>query len=86
MGLDSVELAWDVEAAFGVELPPAELALARTVGDLHATVLRALEISPGTPAAVEAWDRLVEAIVESTGVSASRITPAARIVADLGVD
>ena len=86
MGLDSVELVWDVEAAFGVELPQTELAAVRTVGELHATVMRALEITPDTLAATETWNRLVEAIVESTGVSASQITPTSRIVADLGIN
>ncbi len=86
MGLDSVELVWGVEAAFGVELPEPEMAAVRTVGDLHAAVMRAVGVTPGTPAAAEAWARLVETIVESTGVPTSRVTPAARIVADLGIN
>ena len=86
MGRDRVERVWDVEAAFGVELPPSELAAARAVGELHASVMRALETIPEAPAAAKTSDRLLEAMVEPAGVSASRITPASRIVADLGIN
>lgn len=86
MGLDSVELVMDVEAAFGVDLPDAELASARTVGHLHQLILRHTAIPNGSPAALQSWERLVEVVVESTGVARERVTPAAAIVADLGIN
>lgn len=59
MGLDSVELVWDIEGALGVELPAAETAKARTVGELHGAIMRSLDIAPGTPEAAALWERLL---------------------------
>ena len=86
MGLDSVELVWDAEVAFGVDLPHSELASVRTVGDLHLAIMRHAGITPDTPAAAQAWERLVEVVVTSTGVPHARVTPDAGIVDDLGIN
>ena len=86
MGLDTVELVMDVEKSFGLKLPEPELTSVLTVGDLHAVVLRHANITAGTPAAAQSWERLVDIVVESTGVRREQVLPTARIRADLGIN
>jgi acyl carrier protein len=86
MGLDTVELVMDVEQSVGLKLPESELTSVLTVGDLHTVVLRHANIAAGTPAAAQSWERLVDIVVESTGVRRERVLPTARIRADLGIN
>ena len=85
MGLDSVELVWAVEDAFNISISDPEAAAIRTVGELHALVLRKTEVSSDSEQSRVAWERVCELMVEIGGVRRGRITADARIVADLGL-
>ena len=86
MGLDTVELVMEVEEAFGISIPDSEAATLSTVGDLHRYVVMASTAAGRPVTAQEAWTRLCDILEHSYAVRRSKITPSARIAADLGLD
>ena len=93
MGLDTVELLWDVESRFGIEISDADAAACRTVGQLNSIVARLIaeraSIVQGqriTPEPDLSWAMLVEIVVAESGVSRERIHRDAEWGRDLGLD
>jgi acyl carrier protein len=89
MGLDIVELVMTVETEFGVEIPNADAAELRTVGQLFDYV--AARVDPrdqGTVGRYEGslWDRYLDVVAKETGSDRTSLTPNAGFVDDLGLD
>ena len=94
MGLDIVELVMEVEETFGIDIPDHDAERLRTVGDLYwyvrehvpdPAVSNAAPHHAGTPVD-EVWERLLDVIEKEAGLKRERLVPAARFVADLGMD
>lgn len=86
MGLDTVELVMEIEKTFGISIPDSDAATLCTVGDLHGYILTA-RTTVGQPVAAEqVWTRLCDILEHGYGVRRTKITPKARIGADLGLD
>jgi acyl carrier protein len=86
MGMDTVELAMDIEDLFDIEISDASAGAIHTVGDLQAFVLSALA-HKGTPQNPDdVFERIKRLLIDSFGVPEKRINPEARIVDDLGLD
>jgi len=88
MGLDTVELVYAVEEAFGVEFADEDLSAATTVGDLFDLLLAALTESQGHgPLDREnIWRNYKRIVVEQLGVPSESVTLSASFVNDLRVD
>ena len=90
MGLDTVELLWTVEEAFGIKISNADASRMRTVGDLNlflAERIAARASTPSHPIKPEpslTWERLVPIIVDQLGVRPDQVTPDAQWARDLG--
>jgi hypothetical protein len=84
MGLDGVELIMAVEREFDVVITHDEANALRTVADLHELLLAkirdAAELEPSV------WVRLVRVISDEQAIPPARVLPAARLVADLGIN
>ena len=88
MGLDTVELVMAVEEEFDIDIPPEAAEKITTVGDLRDFVVSALERKGGGSGDVcgEAVLQRIQRIFEKDhGLGPERVVPAARIVADLGL-
>jgi acyl carrier protein len=87
MGLDSVELVMAVEEEFGIQIANSEAEKILRVRDLHACIMRALQVSNPTAPIDEAviWTRLREIVVEQLGVEPEEVVPNARFIEDLGM-
>jgi hypothetical protein len=86
VGLDTVELVLEIETAFGIAIPDDEASQLRTVGDLQRFVVAARAAAGRPLPAEEVWTQLCEILERRYAIPRSRITPEARIVADLGLD
>lgn len=91
MGLDSVELVMVVEREFDLEIPDDAASEMFTVGHMYEFVRGRLEErarqSGGAPLdESQLWDRLLDIIVEETGVERHKLVRTARFRADLGVN
>jgi hypothetical protein len=84
MGLDGVELIMAVEREFDIEITQDDANRLRTVADFHELVLAKIPDAASLDPSV--WVRLVRVISEEQGISPARILPAARLVADLGIN
>ena len=90
MGLDTVELLWEVESVFDVKISDPEAAQMHTVGDLNLCIARQIAArasTPDRPVAPEpsiTWALLVSVVVANLGVPPEKVTPEARWVRDLG--
>jgi hypothetical protein len=80
-----------VEREFGVALTAADFAylspkarVALTAGQLWELVATRIRES-GRPVPVDGWDRMVTALCQALNEKPVRITPAARLYADLGM-
>ncbi len=89
MGLDTVELVMSVEEEFDIYIPPEAAEKITTVGDLRDFVVLALEQQGSVPGRVcpDSVLRRLQGIFEKDhGLAPERVVPAARILADLGLD
>jgi acyl carrier protein len=92
MGLDTVELLWEVEAAFQIRISNEEAERLKTVGQLNECIARlvaerhSLSGRPTIPAPEVTWPLLVPIVVETLGVAAEKVTPTAEWKRDLGAD
>ena len=89
MGLDTVELVMSVEEEFGIDIPPEAAEKITTVGDLRDFVVTSLERKSAGTGGVSGDSVLqqIQRIFEKDhGVGPERVVPAARILADLGLD
>lgn len=68
-----------VERAFGVRLDERDAPGWRTVGDVHASLLRALPGPDGNPD--ETWRRLAGALAAETGADLHRVGPETLLLA-----
>lgn len=83
MGLDSVELLIEVENTFGVTLHQREVTHVATVEDLHALILRSLDVVENEK---DIYSRLVRLIHLQQNIPIEKIHPHSRLVDDLGID
>ncbi|MGD8239660.1 MAG: hypothetical protein PVH68_13965 [Armatimonadota bacterium] len=76
MGLDIVEVQMGCEEEFGVELSEEEFQEVRTVGDLHACILKKFRYmgSPGCLSA-KVFYRLRRGLMDALGVARDRVRP-----------
>ncbi len=92
MGLDTVELLLDVEAAFQIRISNEEAETLKTVGALNECIARlvserhAASGHPTVPAPEITWALLVPIVVECLGVSPEQVRPEAEWARDLGAD
>jgi hypothetical protein len=93
MGLDTVEILWAAEDAFGIDISDAEAAGCRTVGDLNQCIARLVAeratAAAGraiTPEAELTWPLLVSLIVRTSGVKADKVRPDSKWREDLGIN
>ncbi|HEY0994665.1 MAG TPA: hypothetical protein VGD77_01620 [Gemmatimonadaceae bacterium] len=84
MGLDIVEMVLAVEREFGIDLPDAELAPVRTVGEFEALVAHRAG-AVGAEARRQLHARLIDIIVRETGAAPERLVPEAHFHRDLGI-
>ena len=70
---DEVSAIQNVERAFGVRLDYDDAPGWWTVGDVHASLLRALPADQRDD--TDVWQRLTKAITQETGVDATSIAP-----------
>jgi hypothetical protein len=89
--LDWLDIVFRVEREFGVVLTAAdfvglspEARVALTAGQLWEMVATRIRAS-GRPVPVDGWDRMVTALCEALNKKPVRITPTARLYADLGM-
>jgi acyl carrier protein len=83
MGLDAVEILWDTEKAFAVEITDAEAEAMRTIEDLHLLVMR--KTAAHSPDPTQIWQRIQDIIVENAGVPRDRVKPGSTFH-ELGID
>ncbi len=86
MGLDIVEMVIDVEAEFGVELPDAELATARTVAEFYRVLVGHLPARQRPLSAVcrgPTWERFLDVVAESTCRKREDFAPEVDLYRDL---
>jgi hypothetical protein len=86
MGLDTVELVMEIEQTFDISISDADARKLYTVGDIHRYILVARHAAGRPLVAEEAWNQVCDILEHSYGVRRSKLTPDARIVADLGLD
>ena len=92
MGLDSVEIVLELEREFKIRVPDDEAERVRTVDDLVALVIRALNASEDPPVLDDAhlrtivFEKVRDIVAEIIGIDARRVVPSARLIEDLGVD
>jgi hypothetical protein len=92
VGLDTVELVWEVEARFGITISDADAVSCRTVGLLNQLVARLVAERASAaaghvilPEPELTWPLLVPLVVEVGGVSAGKVRPEAEWSRDLGM-
>jgi hypothetical protein len=90
MGVDFLDLSFEIEKQFGIRLVPDDLLpiwTARgndcTVADLHVTVVEKCR-SANLKLPRSSWNRIRIAVVKSLGVAVKEVTPEARMRKDLG--
>ncbi len=89
MGLDTVELVMSVEEEFDIDIPPEAAEKITTVGDLRDFVVASLERKGGAPGGAcpdSVLQRIRQIFEKGHGIGPERVVPAARIIADLGLD
>jgi len=89
MGLDTVELVMSVEEEFDIDIPPEAAEKITTVGDLRDFVVRSLErkgAGSGAVSGESVLQRIRQIFEKDHGVGPERVVPAARILADLGLN
>jgi hypothetical protein len=93
VGLDTVEILWAVEDAFGIEISDAEAAGCRTVGDLNECIARLVAeratAVAGLPITSEpdlTWPLLVAIVGRTSGVRAGKVRPESNWREDLGLN
>ena len=87
MGLDTVELAFAIEAEFGLVIPDETAAKIITVGDMHAFLVSELaKRGSSTVDENTVYAKLREVICYHTGVKPEEVVPSARFVQDLRLD
>ena len=89
MGLDTVELVMSVEEEFDIDIPPEAAEKITTVGDLRDFVVASLERKGGAVGGVcpdSVLQRIQRIFEKDHGLGPERVVPAARIIADLGLD
>ena len=86
MGLDIVELLMAVEDEFGIEFAEADAEKVAVLGEMHASIVRALRMRGETPDEGAVWKRLRDLVVEQLGVLPEAVMPRAHLVDDLGAN
>ncbi len=81
MGLDTVEIVMEVEAAFGLRIPDEDAAKVVTVGDLARLVARLARSNEGA-----VFPQIREIVSKQLGIPLERIIPKAEFLRDLGAD
>jgi len=90
MGLDTVELLWEVEEAFGIGISDSDAARMRTVGELNQFIAEQVAAKASLngqlvrPEPEMTWERLVPIVIEQLGVRREQVTPDAEWARDLG--
>ncbi len=91
MGLDFLDVAFEIEKQFGVRISASDLvesdewdALENdcTAGALHRIICRKCELE-GIPAPRSSWNRMRIALMKSAGVGADEVKDGAWLVHDL---
>jgi hypothetical protein len=84
MGLDGVELIMAVERELDVEITQDDANTLRTVADFYELLLAKIPSAASLEPSI--WVRLVRVLSEEQSIPPERILPAARLVADLGIN
>lgn len=79
---DEIVAIEEVERQFGIRLDTSDASTWRTVGDVYASVLRALP--PGSADAADTWRTFARAISRETGVDPDRVRPETFLLAHMG--
>ena len=85
MGLETVELVMDAEAAFGVKLPDEECSNVYTVGEFYELILRHIsaQSSQSCVNREEVWRAVLALVSDQFGVDIKELTANTRFVEDL---
>lgn len=92
MGLDSVEIVMELEHEFRIRVPDDEAGRVRTIDDLVALVIRALNANDDPPVLDNAhlraivFEKVRDIVVRVIGADPHRVVPSARLHDDLGED
>jgi len=92
MGLDSVELVISIEEAFSISIPDEKASKVVTMDDLLDLVWRTIQETHGDLGDTEikwdkeqVWETLRLEVSRQLGIKTEKITPEARLIADLGM-
>ncbi|RZK35830.1 MAG: hypothetical protein EOO61_11305 [Hymenobacter sp.] len=83
MGLDTVELIYNLELHFAIRIPHEEAAKCTTVQDVYELVLRQL---PAAPNPQKIYAEVVQFIAHQAGYEIHKIQPHRSLTNDLGLD
>ncbi len=79
---DEIDAIEEVERQFGIQLDTSDASTWLTVGDVYASVLRALP--PGSADVADTWRIFAQAISRETGVDPDRVRPETFLLAYMG--
>lgn len=86
MGIQLAEIIMAVEREFEIEVPDAEIASLRRVGDLHAFISATL-VERGSGLSSEGvWLKLRDVVAEYLGLPSESISPDTDFIRDLKAD
>ncbi len=88
MGLDTVDLVYEIEAAFGIQIPDIVAEKINTVQDMHNVVYELVEAkgNPDQLTRQEQEIRTVAIISDQAGIPMHEIEPWKSFTNDLGMD
>lgn len=86
MGLDSVELLWDAEKHFGVSISQEQAEAIVTVEQFAQVLWQLQQHSNSVLSYEQVLSQLQSLIADRFDIPIERITPATRIIADLGLN
>jgi acyl carrier protein len=86
MGLDSVELLFEIENAFNIKIPGNEAKQISTVRDFYEVVWRHLKEQQTTHSRQEVELLINKIIADRIGLAEEEVISTARLTDDLGID
>jgi acyl carrier protein len=86
VGLDTVELVMEVEAAFAIDIPNEAAERIQTVGDMTYYVVTRLAAEARPLPREIVFERVCAITCEQAGVTRDQLTESTSFVSDLGMD